>query len=97
MRAVQQRASVNPTCSVRPNPRLARRVLINGWPGRVLDKAGPAAPDAPAQPTKPAASAAAPRARTPWYVGKERGTKLSQSRVLSEREMDVIELGGAAP
>ena len=31
----------------------------------------------------------------PWYAGKERGTKLSQSRVLSEREMEMIELGGA--
>jgi hypothetical protein len=31
----------------------------------------------------------------PWYAGKERGTKLSQSRVLTEREMEMIELGGA--
>lgn len=30
-----------------------------------------------------------------WYVGKEQGTKLSQSRVLSDREMEQIELGGA--
>ena len=32
----------------------------------------------------------------PWYAGTERGTKLSQSRVLSEREMEMIELGGAS-
>ena len=31
----------------------------------------------------------------PWYAGKERGTKLSQSRVLTEKEMETIELGGA--
>ncbi len=31
----------------------------------------------------------------PWYSGRERGTKLSQSRVLTEREMEMIELGGA--
>ncbi|KAK9808101.1 hypothetical protein WJX73_006301 [Symbiochloris irregularis] len=36
-----------------------------------------------------------PRKPAPWYVGKEQGTKLSQSRVLSEREMESIELGGA--
>lgn len=30
-----------------------------------------------------------------WYAGRERGTKLSQSRVLTEREMEMIELGGA--
>lgn len=32
-----------------------------------------------------------------WYAGRERGTKLSQSRVLTEREMELIELGGAGP
>jgi hypothetical protein len=32
-----------------------------------------------------------------WYAGIERGTKLSQSRVLTEREMELIELGGASP
>ena len=31
------------------------------------------------------------------YIGKEQGTKLSQSRVLSQREMEQIELGGAEP
>ena len=31
------------------------------------------------------------------YVGKEQGTKLSQSRVLSQKEIDQIELGGAEP
>ena len=34
--------------------------------------------------------------KNPWYKGREQGTKLSQSRVLSEREMEQIELGGAA-
>ena len=32
-----------------------------------------------------------------FYAGRERGTKLSQSRVLTEREMEMIELGGASP
>ena len=36
-------------------------------------------------------------ATIPLYVGTERGTKLSASRVLSDREMEMIELGGAAP
>ncbi|KAK9843646.1 hypothetical protein WJX81_000848 [Elliptochloris bilobata] len=62
-------------------------------------QAGPAAPaapsEAPAKAAKPAEQPTSPRARTPWYVGKERGTKLSQSRVLTEREMECIELGGA--
>lgn len=31
------------------------------------------------------------------YVGKEQGTKLSQSSVLSQYEIDQIELGGADP
>jgi len=31
------------------------------------------------------------------YVGTEQGTKLSQSQVLTQREMDQIELGGAEP
>eukprot|EP00884_Botryococcus_braunii_P009503 jgi/Botrbrau1/18554/Bobra.0367s0005.1 len=41
-----------------------------------------------------------PRVSVPvgrWYVGVERGSKLSQSRVLSDREMEMIELGGAPP
>ena len=47
---------------------------------------------------KPAADKTPPGAmRLPWYVGKERGTKLSQSAVLSDREMEMIELGGAPP
>ena len=37
------------------------------------------------------------RAAGPYYAGRERGTKLSQSRVLSEHDMEQIELGGAAP
>ena len=31
------------------------------------------------------------------YVGREQGTKLSQSSVLSDFEMEQIELGGADP
>ena len=31
------------------------------------------------------------------YAGQDRGTKLSQARVLSAREMELIELGGAEP
>ncbi|KAK9818665.1 hypothetical protein WJX74_000957 [Apatococcus lobatus] len=39
--------------------------------------------------------AAAEQRHMLWYQGKERGSKLSQSSVLSQREMDMIELGGA--
>jgi hypothetical protein len=55
------------------------------------DQASAAAPTPPSQPEAKEASFAAGR----WYAGKERGTKLSQSRVLTEREMEMIELGGA--
>ena len=34
--------------------------------------------------------------KSPWYKGREQGTKLSQSRVLSDSEMEMIELGGAS-
>lgn len=52
-------------------------------------------PQTPArQPQKSAASD--PNKFVP-YAGKERGTKLSQARVLSQREIDIIELGGAEP
>ncbi|KAK9834936.1 hypothetical protein WJX84_007990 [Apatococcus fuscideae] len=53
----------------------------------------PAQPSAPDQ--KPAEDAAARQRHMLWYQGKERGSKLSQSSVLSQREMDMIELGGA--
>ena len=46
------------------------------------------------QPQKPSASE--PNKFTP-YAGQDRGTKLSQARVLSAREMELIELGGAEP
>ncbi|KAK9906813.1 hypothetical protein WJX75_008452 [Coccomyxa subellipsoidea] len=56
------------------------------------------APEAAAAPP-PDPSAKQPQAASfstgPWYAGRERGTKLSQSRVLTEREMEMIELGGA--
>lgn len=32
---------------------------------------------------------------TKWYAGKERGVKLTASRLLSDKEMELIELGGA--
>ena len=46
------------------------------------------------QPQKPSASE--PNKFIP-YAGQDRGTKLSQARVLSAREMELIELGGAEP
>ena len=51
----------------------------------------PSTPKPPAN--KP--DAAAEQRHMLWYQGKERGSKLSQSSVLSQREMDMIELGGA--
>ena len=52
-------------------------------------------PQSPArQPQKSAASD--PNKFTP-YAGQDRGTKLSQARVLSAREIEIIELGGADP
>ena len=58
--------------------------------------------EAPASPSQPAQSATSQRqeqqprkARSAWYKGTEQGSKLSASRVLSEREMELIELGGA--
>lgn len=52
-------------------------------------------PQAPArQPQKPSASD--PNKFVP-YAGQDRGTKLSQARVLSQREIEIIELGGAEP
>jgi hypothetical protein len=50
-------------------------------------------PDAPAQDRH----AQSMFGSSTWYAGRERGTKLSQSRVLTEREMEMIELGGAPP
>ena len=32
-----------------------------------------------------------------WYPGKEQGTKLSAAQVLSDSEIEAIELGGAGP
>ena len=54
-----------------------------------------------AQPSKPQTLASQRQAqepqprKSPWYKGQDQGTKLSASRVLSEREMELIELGGA--
>ena len=87
--------------SVTWHARPCRQRSVAGRHRYLEQQAEPAAPAAPAEPpaqaAKPAGQPAAPRVRTPWYVGKERGTKLSQSRVLTEREMEVIELGGAPP
>lgn len=52
-------------------------------------------PQTPVRQTqKPAASD--PNKFTP-YAGQDRGTKLSQARVLSAKEIEIIELGGANP
>jgi hypothetical protein len=68
--------------------------------GRHLTQPAPEAPT-PAAPAAPASTKERePRTAVPvgrWYIGQERGTKLSQSRVLTEREMEMIELGGAPP
>ena len=55
----------------------------------------PAAEPSPPKPAEKKPDAAAEQRHMLWYQGKERGTKLSQSSVLSQREMDMIELGGA--
>lgn len=52
-------------------------------------------PQAPGQQAQKAA-AAEPNKFVP-YAGQDRGTKLSQARVLSAKEIDIIELGGADP
>lgn len=61
-------------------------------------KIGGSAPQ-PAKEAVPAAKAAkeSQPKKAIWYVGTEQGTKLSQSQVLTQREMDQIELGGAEP
>lgn len=57
----------------------------------------PAQPQPKQQPSAAEQSNVASFSAGRWYAGKERGTKLSQSRVLTEREMEMIELGGAPP
>ena len=52
-------------------------------------------PQAAAKQT-PQPSAAEPNKFVP-YAGQDRGTKLSQARVLTAKEIDIIELGGADP
>ncbi len=58
-------------------------------------------PPAQSQPQAPARQAQKPAAADPNkfvpYAGQDRGTKLSQARVLSAREIEIIELGGAEP
>lgn len=59
------------------------------------------APAAQSQPQPAARQGQKPAASDPNkfvpYAGQERGTKLSQARVLSAREIEIIELGGADP
>ena len=61
----------------------------------------PQAEQQAAQPQAPAQQAQKPSAAEPNkyvpYAGQDRGTKLSQARVLSAREIEIIELGGADP
>lgn len=51
--------------------------------------------EAPAQ-QAPKSAATEPNKFVP-YAGQDRGTKLSQARVLSAKEIEIIELGGADP
>ena len=62
---------------------------------QVQQQQQPAAEPSPPKPAEKKPDAAAEQRHMLWYQGKERGTKLSQSSVLSQREMDMIELGGA--
>ena len=59
------------------------------------------APPAQSQPQPAAKQGQKPAASDPNkfvpYAGQDRGTKLSQARVLSAREIEIIELGGADP
>ncbi|DBB00319.1 hypothetical protein WJX77_011327 [Trebouxia sp. C0004] len=59
------------------------------------------APPAQSQPQTAARQGQKPAASDPNkfvpYAGQDRGTKLSQARVLSAREIEIIELGGADP
>lgn len=53
-------------------------------------------PQAAAKQTQKKPSTSEPNKFVP-YAGQDRGTKLSQARVLSAKEIEIIELGGADP
>ena len=57
----------------------------------------PAKPEPQAPARQPHKSTASDPNKYVPYAGQDRGTKLSQARVLSAREIEIIELGGADP
>lgn len=85
--------------SIKFPERMTGGIRISQMSDEERSKMGGSAP----QPSKQEVPAAAKAAKEPqpkkaiWYVGTEQGTKLSQSQVLSLREMEQIELGGAEP
>ena len=76
---------------------VCQNMLRQPWPVCRYKGDAHGAEKAPAQEAAPATGDQKSTVLTegPWYAGKERGTKLSQSRVLTEKEMETIELGGA--
>lgn len=57
----------------------------------------PAKPEPQSPARQPQKSTASDPNKFMPYAGQDRGTKLSQARVLSAREIEIIELGGADP
>ena len=64
------------------------------WLSKAKREATPQPKSAAGQSQRQAQQPQQPR-RYNWYKGQEQGTKLSASRVLTEKEIEAIELGGA--